>query len=61
MLVPGCRSERPAGAPADIEQENYRAAVRFSNARNGFAVLVMEEGRVAFEDYHGELNLWQRG
>jgi CubicO group peptidase (beta-lactamase class C family) len=69
MLVLGCQSTRGGdpnlraelSSPGAAEQANYRAAAKYSNARNGFAVLVQKGGHVVFEDYHGELNLWQRG
>jgi CubicO group peptidase (beta-lactamase class C family) len=56
ILIAGCHKEARIESPATSqEMTNYRAAAEYSNARNGFAVLVQKDGRIEFEDYHLEL------
>ena len=57
LSVGGCGNGAAPGddAAADAgELTSYRAAADYSRARNGFAVLVQENGQIVFEDYQVE-------
>lgn len=40
--------------PTAAEQERCRLAVEYSKAKNGYAVLMLQDDRVVCEDYHGD-------